>query len=76
MIMITLKLYVTLVKYLPENSENLEIPEEITIKNLFANYGIPEELVKLIFVNGKSQDSSYILRNNDRVGLFPPIGGG
>ncbi len=76
MIKITLKMFVTLVKYLPENSENLEIPEETTIKKLFANFGIPEELVKLIFVNGKSQDSNYILRNNDRVGLFPPIGGG
>jgi molybdopterin converting factor small subunit len=76
MIKIDLKLFVTLSKYLPKDSECLEIPEETSVGVLMSDLDIPEELVKLIFINGKRQDSNYQLKNNDRVGLFPPVGGG
>ena len=76
MIKIDLKLFVTLSKYLPKDSECLEIPEETTIEKLISDLGIPGDLVKLIFINGKRQDRKYRLKNNDRVGLFPPVGGG
>ena len=76
MIKIDLKLFVTLSRYLPDNSEGLEITEGTTVEKLMADHGIPSELVKLIFINGKIQNSKYRLINNDRVGLFPPVGGG
>ena len=76
MIKIELKLFVTLSKYLPKDSECLEIPEGTNVGNLILDLGIPRELVKLIFINGKRKDSKYRLKNNDRVGLFPPVGGG
>jgi len=76
MIKIDLKLFVTLSKYLPDNSEGLEIPDGTTVEKLIFDVGIPKELVKLIFINGKKQNDSYQLKDNDRVGLFPPVGGG
>ena len=76
MIKIDLRLFVTLSKYLPDNSEGLEISEGTTVEKLILDVGIPKELVKLIFINGKKQNRSYQLKNNDRVGLFPPVGGG
>ncbi|MCD4718784.1 MAG: MoaD/ThiS family protein [Desulfobacula sp.] len=76
MIKIDLKLFVTLSKYFPKDSEYLEIPEGTSVERLMSDLGIPGELVKLIFINGKRQDSKYRLENNDRVGLFPPVGGG
>jgi len=76
MIKIELKLFVTLSGYLPDNSEGLEIPEGTTVDKLMADLGIPSELVKLIFINGKKQNRNYQLKNNDRLGLFPPVGGG
>ncbi len=76
MIKITLKLFVTLSKYLPEDGEDIKIPEGNTVGTLLSDLGIPEDLVKLIFVNGKLQKKIYQLKNNDRVGLFPPVGGG
>lgn len=76
MIKIHLKLFVTLSKYLPENSQCLEIPEKTTIETLMADFGIPKDLVKLVFVNGKRQGVTYQLQTGDRVGLFPPVGGG
>lgn len=76
MIKIDLKLFVTLSKYLPKDSECLEISEKTTVETLMLDLGIPGELVKLIFINGKRQNRKYQIKNNDRVGLFPPVGGG
>ena len=76
MIQIDLKLFVTLSKYLPLDSQAYEIKEGTTINGLMKEIGIPQESVKLIFINGKKQASDYCLQNKDRVGLFPPVGGG
>ena len=76
MIKIDLQLFVTLFKYQPENNEFLEIQEGTSVGKLILDLGIPKDLVKLIFVNGKRQKTVYELKNNDRLGLFPPVGGG
>lgn len=76
MVQIELKLFVTLAGYLPENACNHEVKEGQTIDDLIQDLGIPQGLVKLIFVNGKKQDRTYVLQDGDRVGLFPPVGGG
>ncbi|OGR34924.1 MAG: molybdopterin synthase sulfur carrier subunit [Desulfobacula sp. RIFOXYB2_FULL_45_6] len=73
---IDLRLFVTLSGYLPKNNECLEIHEGTTVEKLIKDLGIPDELVKLIFINGKRQDRMYPLKQGDRVGLFPPVGGG
>ncbi len=76
MIKIDLQLFVTLSKYRPEKNEFLEIQEGTSVGKLILDLGIPKDLVKLIFVNGKRQKTTYQLKNNDRLGLFPPVGGG
>jgi sulfur carrier protein ThiS len=76
MIKIDLRLFVTLSGYLPENNECFEIHGDTTVEKLVRDLGIPDGLVKLIFINGKRQDRTYILKEGDRVGLFPPVGGG
>ena len=76
MIQIDLKLFVTLAKYLPLGSEAYEINDGTTINELMMDLGIPHDIVKLIFINGKKQDPNYRIQQGDRVGLFPPVGGG
>ena len=76
MIKINLKLFVTLQKYLPEFSEQFKIPKKTTIDKLIKILGIPKNMVKIIFINGIQKKTDYILKNNDRVGMFPPVGGG
>jgi sulfur-carrier protein len=76
MIKIDLKLFVTLSRYLPEESSSFELSENTSVEKLISDLGIEKGVVKLIFVNGKKQDSSYLLKDLDRVGLFPPVGGG
>ena len=76
MIKIELKLFVTLSKYIPENADEHAIVPGKTIEELIFDLDIPDELVKLIFINGKRQEIDYVLQDGDRVGLFPPVGGG
>jgi molybdopterin synthase sulfur carrier subunit len=76
LIQIELKLFVTLSKYLPENNNQYEIAGGMTVEMLIKSLEIPRELVKLIFINGKRESEIYQLQNNDRVGIFPAVGGG
>lgn len=76
MIKINLNLFVTLSEYLPDNFDDYAIQKDTRLDSLITQLGIPMDQVKLIFVNGKNKGLDYILQNGDRVGLFPPVGGG
>lgn len=76
MVEIELKLFVTLARYLPENPDRYPVPRGTTLEGLMDALSIPQDSVKLIFVNGRKQERAYVLSTGDRVGLFPPVGGG
>lgn len=76
MIHIDLKLFVTLSKYLPKDNQVHGVQEGTTIEQLIRDLAIPRDNVKLIFINGKKENPDYCLQDRDRVGLFPPVGGG
>jgi molybdopterin converting factor small subunit len=73
---IVLKLYATLGKYTPPDADRYHITPGITIGQLMRELEIPEKSVKLVFVNGRRMDPDTPLRGDERVGLFPPVGGG
>jgi molybdopterin synthase sulfur carrier subunit len=77
---IQLFLAATLRRHLPGYDANtghsLEIPAAITIRELAEQLGIPAAEVKLIMVNGITAKWEGILRGDERVALFPPVGGG
>ena len=67
--------YATLSPYTP--GEGLvDMDPGSTPKDLIQHLGIPVDEVKIIFVNGKSADPSTPLNDQDRVGIFPAVGGG
>jgi len=76
MITIDLKLFVTLNKFAPDNAGQYEIAENTSVGDLIKALKIPEDQVKLVFVNGIRQEKTYQPVSGDRVGLFPPVGGG
>ncbi|MCG8636090.1 MAG: MoaD/ThiS family protein [Desulfobacterales bacterium] len=76
MIQIDLKLFVTLSKYHPCGSGAVEVAEGTSVEKLIRDLGIPGETVKLIFINGKKAAAAQVLNEGDRLGLFPPVGGG
>ena len=63
-------------EYLPANSDCFELSDNTSVEKLILDLGIEQGSVKLIFVNGKKQNGIYILKDGDRLGLFPPVGGG
>ena len=59
-----------------DEKQCIDLKEGSTVENLIEIIGIPIDDIKLIFVNGRHANIYKILAENDRVGLFPPVGGG
>lgn len=53
-----------------------EFPEGARVEQIIAGLGIPEGSVRLVFVNGVCAALDAVVREGDRVGLFPAVGGG
>ena len=77
---VELRLYASLTRYLPEKRDGpvciLEIETGTLIRDLFSKLNIPPEMLKIIFLNGVHAKGDEILKEGDRVGAFPPVGGG
>lgn len=43
---------------------------------LITKLKLPAKEISLVMVNGKHQRDNYVLKDGDRVGIFPMIGGG
>lgn len=79
-IKIQVKLFASLLPCLPENVDKdawfVETWENEILKDFLARLSIPMDKVKLIFLNGVHATGDEILKDKDRIGLFPPIAGG
>ena len=76
MIKIELRLFADLSKYQPENFENYQIQEGTSIEQLLLELGIDKKRAKIVFINGKKKNLEDSVKHGDRVGIFPPVGGG
>lgn len=54
----------------------VEMPDGSTLADLVSYLALPEEEVKVTFVNGRARKFDYRLETEDEIGIFPPIGGG
>jgi molybdopterin converting factor small subunit len=73
---IDLRLFATLQQFEPPSARAYPIEKEMTARTLVEQLGIPEIKAKLIFINGIKRDLDSVLKDGDRVGIFPPVGGG
>lgn len=73
---IRLKLYATLQAFLPPEGEDCPISPGMTIEELLKRLNLPAEKAKLIFIDGMKADLLSQLQGGERVGIFPPVGGG
>ena len=73
---IQIKLYADLNKFSPPYPDNYPIQKGITIQQLLEKIHLPTDKVRLIFINNVKGDLHSILKGGERVGIFPPIGGG
>jgi len=77
---VKVKLFATLRDYLPENSDGkscrIEIDNTTTIEQIITKLKIPEDIPKIILVNGLSGSIDQTLKEGDELSIFPPVAGG
>lgn len=73
---IDLRLFATLQKFNPASPDTFAITPGVTVRDMLEQLGVPIEKAKLIFVNGLKKDLDVVLKGGERVGIFPPVGGG
>ncbi len=77
---VRVKVFATLREYVPNQRPGspfeIELPDGATLDDLVKQLHLPQEEVKVTFVNARAQPLSYVLNADDEVGIFPPIGGG
>ena len=76
---IDVRLYATLRQHQPEAPAGVlsaELPEGASVRALMEKLGIDPAEVHILMVNGASSPVDQVLKDGDRVGLFPPVGGG
>jgi len=73
---IQIKLFASLKKFMPAAAENYAIEPGITVRTLLQQLHIPEDKIKLVVVDSVRADLASTLKGGERVGIFPPVGGG
>jgi molybdopterin synthase sulfur carrier subunit len=77
---VRVKLFATLSRHRPSQPAGapfeVDLPDGATLEDLVGQLNLPQEEVRVIFVNARAQPLSYVLNSADEVGIFPPIGGG
>ena len=73
---IQIKLFATLKRFMPASAENYPIETGTTIRTLLEQLDLPEDKAKLIFINGIKAELTTVLKGGERIGIFPPVGGG
>jgi len=75
-ISIDLKLFATLQEFAPQASGTHMVEPGTCVRDLVRQLGIPEKKAKLIFINSFKVTLDSVLKDGDRLGIFPPVGGG
>ncbi len=70
----TLRRYVP--GYNPYEGLSLDVPPGTPVTRVLEQLGLPLKEVTLIMVDGRNREADFLLKGNERLGLFPPIGGG
>jgi len=80
MITVHVRLYATLRRLRPGLALGEALPVELeegaTVGRLFQEMALPEDEIKIVFVNNLVRERDHVLVDGDELGIFPPVGGG
>lgn len=62
--------------YDPQTGVPFQTQGGLTVAEVCQAIGVPVEEVKIVMVDGRSGSLSQVLQGHERLGLFPPVGGG
>lgn len=73
-------LYASLTKYLPHGQAGKSVRVSAAAgskaKDILTQLAVPEKEVKIAFINGVRKTLDAGVEDGDRIGFFPPVGGG
>ncbi len=77
---IEVKLFATLRDYLPKGSGRfsckMEIDNTTRVQDILNRLNIPEEIPKILLINGVHAKKDQRLKDGDVLSIFPPVAGG
>jgi molybdopterin converting factor small subunit len=77
---IEVKLFATLRDYLPQGSGRfsckMEIDGQTRVEDVLSKLKIPEDMPKIILLNGIHGKKEQLLKEGDILSVFPPVAGG
>lgn len=77
---IEVHLFANLASYLPTGARRdgaiVDVPDGATVEELLRRLAIPEDLPRLMLVNGQDARPDHRLRPGDVVSVLPPLVGG
>ena len=76
---IKVKLFATFRKYVPEKGSGvseIELPEDSRVGDVVDIFNIPEDIPRIVLVNGIRKDAGDVVSDGDTISIFPPVAGG
>ncbi|MFB3885202.1 MAG: MoaD/ThiS family protein [Thermodesulfobacteriota bacterium] len=77
---IEVRLFATLRDYLPKGSGRfsfkMEVDGHTRVQDVLAGLHLPDEIPKIILVNGIHGKKEQVLKEGDVLSIFPPVAGG
>ena len=76
---ITLRLFATFRDHLKEHTNGsceIILPESAAVQDVLSLVRIPDDIPKIILLNGVQKKAADILHDGDILSVFPPIAGG
>lgn len=62
--------------YCPTDGLLLELSKPLSAAELAQKIGLPLNEIKIVMLNGRRSELDSLVRDGDRIGYFPAVGGG
>lgn len=62
--------------YSPADGLLLELSKPLSAAELAQKIGLPLSEIKIVMLNGRRSELDSLVRDGDRIGYFPAVGGG
>ena len=77
---VTIRLFATFRDFLPQHAIRsglqMDVHEHDTVQGLMQALGMPDDLPRIVLVNGQHASEDSLLTDGDIVSVFPPLIGG
>ena len=76
---VEVRLFAILARYLPNDHAGatfLDVADGNTVADVARSLGIPDDLSRIVLVNGRDAGEDWRLADGDVITLFPPLAGG